>query len=221
MEQIPSELLVLIFKFLSVPKQLIYCTLVCKVWHKASRAAQLWDTLCLSKHRAPYSVLSKLPCLGIASNLKHLDVSQTLVTDSELNSIISAFPFLETLNLCLCYLLQKPQLCDLKYLKTLVLSPDFIYSIPTKSIDIKTCIPKDVIKINVKTLAGKVFPLYVDPSKLTGLDLKTILNSKTGDTVHSIRLVFMGKLLIDDKLLSEANLVNDDCYVHMILTLRD
>ena len=69
-----------------------------------------------------------------------------------------------------------------------------------------------------KTLTGKIITLGCDPS-ITILDLKNIIQDKTGIPVVSHRLIFAGKQIEDGKTLSDLRITHTST-IHITMTLR-
>lgn len=77
---------------------------------------------------------------------------------------------------------------------------------------------QDVLKINVRTLTGKIFPLTVTSSN-TVVELMEMIMCKEGIPLDQQRLIFNGKQMHEDRMISEYQ-VCDGSQVDLVLRLR-
>ena len=74
------------------------------------------------------------------------------------------------------------------------------------------------MQVFVKTITGRNMTLEVD-SNTSIQEVKGKIQQKEGIPVNSQRLIFAGKHLHDDKVLSDYN-IQKDCTIHLVLRLE-
>jgi ubiquitin-like protein Nedd8 len=75
------------------------------------------------------------------------------------------------------------------------------------------------MQIRIKTLTGHII-LFDMKENDTGLTLKKFLEEKDGIDSDQIRLIFGGKMIPDNELLSNNNKIISGSTIHMILQMR-
>jgi len=74
------------------------------------------------------------------------------------------------------------------------------------------------MQITVKTLTGKKINLTVEITQ-TIYECKELISNNQGIEVSQIRLIYLGKLLSDEKTLEDYNVLSNNI-IHMVLQLR-
>ena len=75
------------------------------------------------------------------------------------------------------------------------------------------------MQIKIKTLSGHITSFDMKEND-TGLTLKKFLEEKDGIDSDQIRLIFGGKMIPDNELLSNNNKIISGSTIHMILQMR-